>query len=361
MGQFLQINGDYNIKTKTGAKIVLDTGTVVGEDSTVTYPGTIEVIGNLNVKGNTTTITSSDLEIVDRILTLNKGEIGPGVTQRFAGIEIDRGSLPDSSLAGKAAFVFDEQDSPQLGSESGSWIIAFGTAETGYSFQDSNLKLRRILTDPSTDNGNLTLIANGVGVVSVAGTTNYESQVLSFGDDALTNKKYVDDAILNNPTFQIRAPQNEDTRVIIADKDVTTPSGTPGSLAYHFSETGFPTRGSESAISIIVDGTRSAHFYKNDVAIQSLIYKNNEIQADQDIDIYIKTDGTGKLRTNFALLLENVIGFDPNPENNTSVIYSKTISTGNTGLYFKSNNTVNGTVSDELISKNKALVFSMLF
>jgi hypothetical protein len=359
MGQFLQINGDYNIKTKTGAKIVLDTGTVVGEDSTVTYPGTIEIIGNLNVKGTTTTITSSDLEIVDRILTLNKGEAGPGVTQRFSGIEIDRGSLPDSSLAGKAAFVFDEQDSPQLGSESGSWIIAFGT-ESGYSFQDSNLKLRRILTDPLTDNGNLTLIADGSGIVSVAGTTDYEDQVIAFGDDALTNKKYVDDAILNNPTFQIRAPQGEDTRVIIADTQVTSPPGTPGSLAYHFNETGFTTFG-ESAVSIIVDSSLTTQFYSDRALVQDLTIINNEIRAEQDVDVYINTSGTGKLRTNIGIRLDNVVGSNPLPENNTTIVYSKNISTGNTGLYFVSNNTTVGTVTDELISKNRALVYSMLF
>ena len=354
MGQFLQINGDYNIKTKPGGRITLDAG--IGDDSSF---GTVEVIGNLVVTGDTTSITSTNLEIVDRILTLNKGEAGPGVTQRFSGIEIDRGSLPDSSLAGKAAFVFDEQDSPQIGSEGGSWIIAFGT-ESGYSFQDSNLKLRRILTDSLTDNGNLTLIANGVGVVSVAGTTNYEDQVTAFGDDALTNKKYVDDSILNNPTFQIRAPQNQDTRVIIADAQITSPPGTPGSLAYHFNETGFTTFG-ESAVSIIVDSNLTTQFYSDRVLVQDLTIINNEIRSDQDIDVYIKTSGTGKLRTNLGIRVDNVVGSNPLPENNATIVYSKNISTGNTGLYFVSNNTTVGTVTDELISKNRALVYSMLF
>jgi hypothetical protein len=354
MGQFLQINGDYNIKTKPGGRITLDAG--IGDDSSF---GTVEVVGNLVVTGDTTSITSTNLEIVDRILTLNKGEAGPGVTQRFSGIEIDRGSLPDSSLAGKAAFVFDEQDSPQIGSEGGSWIIAFGT-ESGYSFQDSNLKLRRILTDSLTDNGNLTLIANGVGVVSVAGTTNYEDQVTAFGDDALTNKKYVDDSILNNPTFQIRAPQNQDTRVIIADVQVTSPPGTPGSLAYHFNETGFTTFG-ESAVSIIVDNNLTTQFYSDRVLVQDLTIINNEIRSDQDIDVYIKTGGTGKLRTNLGIRVDNVVGSNPLPENNATIVYSKNISTGNTGLYFVSNNTTVGTVTDELISKNRALVYSMLF
>jgi hypothetical protein len=371
MGQFLQINGDYNIKTKIGSKIVLDTGTAVGEDSSVSYPGNIEIIGNLNVKGTTTTVSSSNLEIVDRILTLNKGEVGPGVTQVYSGIEIDRGTGFDSTLANRAAFLFNENDIPQVGSEQGSWIIAFGDGTGSYSFRDSNLKLRRILTDAGTDGGNLTLIATGTGVVSVAGTIDYEQQVENFGDDALTNKKYVDDAILNNPTFQIRAPQNEDTRVIIADSDVQIPSGTPGSLAYQFNETGFTNKLGNSAVSIIVDGNRTAQFYSAEIILQDILIENNEIRSENgDIDVFVKTPtnpstgaltGTSNLRINRGFRMDNIIGNNPGPENNSSILYSKPRKIGNTGVYFVSNDTTLGTSEDELISKSRALVFSILF
>jgi hypothetical protein len=77
--------------------------------------------------------------------------------------------------------------------------------------------------------------------------------------------------------------------------------------------------------------------------------------------VYIKTSGTGKLRTNLGIRVDNVVGSNPLPENNATIVYSKNISTGNTGLYFVSNNTTVGTVTDELISKNRALVYSMLF
>jgi hypothetical protein len=360
MGQYLQINGDYNIKTKVGGTITLDTGSELVNDE-LRYPGKVEVLGDLNVRGTTTTIASTDLELVDRILTLNKGETGPGVTLRYGGIEVDRGSAPDSTLAERAAFVYDERISPEIGSQGGAWIIAFGRDTTGYSFEDSNLKLRRILTDPSTDNGNLTLIATGTGVVSVTGTTNYEDQVITFGDDALTNKKYVDDAILNNPTFQIRAPQNQDTRVIIADKDVVFPAGTPGSIAYHIEETNFVPRGLESVVTLVVDGARTAHFYKDEIILQNLIVKTNQISAEQDIDVFVNTSGTGSLRINKSLKIDNTIGNNPNPVNNSSIIYAKPKNIGNTGLYFVSNDTTSGTNEDELISKNRALVFSMLF
>jgi predicted DNA binding protein len=149
-----------------------------------------------------------------------------------------------------------------------------------------------------------------------------------------------------------------DTRVIIADKQILNPA--PGSLAFHNSATGYSTF-SESAVSIIVDRGLSAQFYSDRVLAQDLTIINNEIRAEQDVDVYINTSGTGKLRTNFAMRFDNVVSSDPMHENNTTIVYSKNISTGNTGLYFVSNNTTVGTVTDELISKNRALVYSMLF
>ena len=435
MGQYLQINGDYNIKTKVGGTITLDTGSELVNDE-LRYPGKVEVLGDLNVRGTTTTIASTDLELVDRILTLNKGETGPGVTLRYGGIEIDRGVLPDSTLAPRAAFVYDQNAALIIGSQEGAWTIALGSDTTSYSFEDSNLKLRRILTDPSTDNGNLTLIATGTGVVSVAGTTNYEDRVTAFGDDALTNKKYVDSAILNNPTFQIRSPgsattvasasscsiigneltisgditgtwevgtilsgpgivfntkidlfltgtgqagtyrlnknytaslidlaligfkDGSDTRIIIADKQILDPA--PGSIAFHNTETSYSTS-AESAISVIIDGSLSTQFYATRIKLRDLIVKDNELSAEQDVDVFVNTSGTGSLRINKSLKIDNTVGNNPNPVNNSSIIYAKPKNVGNTGLYFVSNDTTSGTNEDELISKNRALVFSMLF
>lgn len=64
----------------------------------------VTIIGNLTVQGATTTVSSTDTEIADRVIILNSGETGAGITSApfAAGITIDRGSLPDASL------VFDE-------------------------------------------------------------------------------------------------------------------------------------------------------------------------------------------------------------------------------------------------------------
>lgn len=52
----------------------------------------VTVDGDLIVKGQQSIIQSQTVEVADNTLLLNKGEVGPGVTKWFAGIEIDRGT-----------------------------------------------------------------------------------------------------------------------------------------------------------------------------------------------------------------------------------------------------------------------------
>jgi len=250
MGQYLNVNGDYNIKTAEGSSIVLDTGPGIGNT---------RVTGNLVVEGGTFNVSAQNLNIKDNIIILNDGELGTiyepggGVTLRYSGIQIDRGpsvDLPPPSL------FFDEFDD--------TWNIAFGTPGA-YNFANSKLRLRRILTDPLVDAGALTLIGTGTGVVNVFGTANYEDQVVA--DDDIPNKKYVDDAIQNNPTFQILADRTgTTTRVIIADKeldDIPPDPSIPGSVAYFENETGLLSFGESSASIIVDDSLVSQFFSKN--------------------------------------------------------------------------------------------------
>lgn len=333
MGQYFQVNGDYNIKAK-------DTGTITLQ------AGNVKVAGNLTVTGGVAYVQSTNLDISDRIITLNKGETGSGVTATYAGLEIDRGS------SSRAALVFDETNPTGIGGAVGTWMIGSGT-DPSYGFTDSNLKLRRVLTNSGTDGGDLTLIGTGTGVVKVAGTTDYEVQVTD--DDDLPNKKYVDDAIQNNPTFQIT---RLDTRVVIADSAVTPNLiSNGGSIAYYNNlGVGLPT--SESLMSIIVDGALAGQFYSNRASIFGFDISYGTISNGQTTNdnIYIQTNGTGKLQTNYGFQLDNNV-VSPAIVSGSHVIYSKPQSTGKSGIFFI--NTENN--RDELVSKNRALLFSMLF
>ena len=350
MGQFLRVNGDYNIRAGDGAKITLDTGPAVSG-------GSVRVTGNLVVEGDTVNVNTTNLAIEDNIISLNTGEVGPGVTLVYSGIEVERGNTSAASPQNNASFLYDESTD--------SWILAHGSAPGPFNFDASSLRLKQILTNSTTDSGDLTLIGTGTGVIKVFGTTSYEDQVTH--DDDIPNKKFVDDAILNNPTFQIVAPQSQDTKVVIADKEITpNVSGTAGSLAYFTATTTHSTYG-ESAVSIIVDNALVGQFYANRFEIGDLEIgggpDRNEITSRAGItneNVYVRTQGTGKLQTNYAMQFEK-IGTVPSYVSNSVLLYAAAPSTGTTGVYFVNDSAEAAKQNGELISKNKALVFSMLF
>lgn len=325
MGQVIQVNGDYNIKAKAGGNITLDTGDGVGR---------VVVTGNLEVRGDTLTVAAEDLQVNDNIIILNYGETGTayspggGVTLRYSGIEIDRGVVDHALL------LFDEQDD--------TWN--FVTREAGiYHWDESNIRVHRIRTDSDTDNGNLQIIGTGTGVIHVAGTIAYENQVIAFGDDAIPNKKYVDDAIQNSPSRQIK---EDDTRVIIADVDLIS---TGGGLDYQNNPV------SESEIAVIVDNIPNSAFYSNRAVIQGLEFKGTEIiNDDTNSNIVFRTNGTGRLETNYSFMIQQ-LGVTPSSVSGYSQLFAKAPSTGDTGLFFSASR------SGELVSKNRALLFSMLF
>lgn len=335
MGQVVQTNGDYTIKTAESGNIVLDTGDNVGF---------VRITGNLLVQGDNLTVSAEQLNVKDNIITLNfyTGDPGAepaGVLLRYSGIEIDRGSLDPVGL------LWDDV--------ANTWILVTGSAPGPFNYANSRLRLKEILTSSDQDNGDLILIGDSSarGVVKVTGNINYTQEILDRNNpDILTNKGYVDFAIINNPTFQI---VNNDSRVIVTDKDVA------GSLAQFETITGnnYSTFG-QSAISVLIDGILNTQFYDNRVEIFGLELNSSEITTREGLtnqNIIIRTQGTGKLETNYAIQLENIAGTPSYVQDNV-LIYGKSPDIGNTGLYF-----VHQQDDGEFISKNKALVFSMIF
>ena len=81
------LNSNYTITNKSTplANVVVATHTMFVE-------------GNLLVGGNTTQISKTELNISDNTITVNKGEIGSGVTLITAGLEVDRGSAANVSI-----------------------------------------------------------------------------------------------------------------------------------------------------------------------------------------------------------------------------------------------------------------------
>jgi hypothetical protein len=171
----VRVNGDYKIQVAQGGTITLDTNS-----------GSLNVLGNLTVTGTTTTVNTTNINIEDNILVLNRGETGNGVGEGTAGISIARGT----ASRGDAQILWDESllwDDPVTDTQVSGLFV----------FKTTNNTINGIRTTSiNTNGGDLYLINQGYGVISVHGTHDYEQQVLD--DDDIPNKKYVDDTIAYN-------------------------------------------------------------------------------------------------------------------------------------------------------------------
>lgn len=339
MGQFVQTNGDYVVKTSDGATIKLDTGPGVGN---------VRVTGNLIVTGDTLTVSADQLQVEDNIITVNyypdRDALPAGVVLRYAGLQVDRGSLTPAS------FLYDENDDI--------WLFVNGSPEGTLTYNNSRIRLKEIHTNSDEDTGDLGFNVGNAGVLKIISSGGNYNLRVSDNDD-IPNKKYVDDAIQLSPTYQIKSPGSApagDTRVIIADKDVTPNIiSEPGSIAAYIDQTGDTTFG-ESAVTVFVDGQKTLQIFKDFVVFQDLEFNANEITSrNTNGNIYVRTQGTGKLQVNYGIQLET-ISVTPAFVTGSSIVYSQTPGVGDSGLFF-----TNSSNTDELISRNKALVLSMLF
>lgn len=299
---------DYRLKVKDSGTITLDTGFDVG---------LVVITGDLLVKGNTTTIDTANLQIEDNIILLNKGEGGAGVTEGTAGIEIDRGSLAN------AQFLWDETIDK----------FAF-QLDTGVL---SGIVVGNIATNPAT-NLNFDMQTGG-GTLRIINSTGYESRVTD--PDDVPNRKFVTDYVLASGGLALtdkiffplvgHVPGEEDTLIQAFETNIRFSVRSGGTL--------------NQRLQITAQG----------LTVDNINIFNDTIQNTGSEDL-ILTAVTNHVRVDAVLNLDDQT-VDPSATGGVSRIYSKsTGGPGKTGLFF-----TNNTTTDELVSKNRALLFSMLF
>ena len=323
MTKYVVTSGDYHIKTNDAGSIFLDTGNQIGQ---------VYMTGNLVVKGTTTQVDATNLDLKDNIIVLNSGEQGAGVSLSTAGIEIDRGSKPNTQ------FVFDETVS---------WNdpVTQTIKQGGFKTRDINggnigLEVRSI----STGGGDLYLINAGTGVISVSGTNAYENQ--DTDDDDIPNKKNLDVQIAAQvaaAAFQkIRDGSSSFTQMVVAD---------------------FETTGLTSVASITVDGVNNVNFYDNRSELHDLRIDGSRISTTtSNADLTLSAPGTGSVVIDDQLQILTTpspddSAVDPAQPTDGLKIYAKSQGVGKTGLYYVNSNNVR----DEIISKNRSLLLSMIF
>ena len=316
-------NNNYLIKVQEGGTITLDTGPVQGE---------VVVTGNITINGTQTVVNSNELNVEDNIITVNHGESGVGVTLGTAGIQVDRGAAAD------ARWVYDE---------SITWTDPI--TETGLmggwsarSLSGALIAIQTVAID--TVGGDLYLINEGTGVISVTGTNDYENQVTD--DDDIPNKKYVDDEIVGalTSTFQRRIEEGSTSKsfVEVRDKEIS---------------------GLQSVVNFDLDGVNSGKIFADRFEIQDLRIQDGMIETlNSDSDLKLSAPGTGgiQIMDNMTITstpaIDDVLTDPASPADGLK-LYVKTPETGGTGLFFKHADSTNG----EIISRKNALLLSMLF
>jgi hypothetical protein len=328
MTQVIRVSDSYKINAANGT-ITLDTGNNRPTGDIPTSVGNVVIIGNLLVEyGSSTNIEVTNLNVSDRVITLNTPNALAGISNGTgsAGIEIDRGTENNVSL------LYSEI--------SDAWEFQGSTSA------NSRIRVKEITTDVNNGAaGDLLLIGDHVGVLTVPtleAPLDYKTQIINRGrDDDIPNKGYVDYAIDNRPPGKYIGSDNSEVRV--RDKDI----GGDGV--------------SVSIIAVKVDDTTTARFYNDKTLLHSLEFRQNIIENTNSNDnIRLLSNGTGKLETNYAIQLDQIMPIDPSAlvVADTTVIYSSPPAAGESGIYFVNETKTTGS---ELISKNKALVFSMLF
>jgi len=340
MSKVLRVtDGDYRIVVDNG-----DTGTIyLDTTSGAASPrGTVVITGDLEVKGTQTTVESTNTTIADNILTLNDGESGAGIRASFgykAGIEVARGSLPTARL------VFDEQ-SP---------YVAGGSSGTGsFRFEDINGDFLPLNVNSLNAEGPL-YITTPNSAINVAGTVDYEKNVFTYTGAAVSNAVPINNDFIPNAKGVVdyityALANNFQPGIQDANTSVTA--------------TDFDTSSNESVVVITVDGLVAANFYSNRIDLGDIKIQNNEISTTNSNEpLLLAAPGTGSVIVKDSFEITEYLYEDDGVAPASTVpdsgikLFSTTEGTGDTGLYFVNKSNTTG----EMISKNRALLYGMLF
>ena len=413
-------NSEYKIQVATGGNITLDT---TNNSSPAVY-GTVYVKGNLDVLGVVSYVETTNTQIKDNILQLNYNPdyTGPGISSSVnyrSGIEISRGSYSS------AQFLFDESvthfDPANAGTPQenapGSFVVK--TADGVLS----SIQLSSIGTQEGFDinfdlnnTGNVLAVARGI---QTGTNVPYYQRVTD--DNHIPNRKFVTNYIQSGGyepgIADVDKVYKSDTSIRVYDSSVSATAittltgasiagGTPGTLTFvsksgaaiqigmqlsgggvtpgtyivagsdttwtlNQAATGNPTQAiftepfspadpvaapETSQIVFSIDGTVQSQINSNGFYINNVKIKNNTIKNFGVGTNLVLTANSDTVESNAVLQLNNKT-LPTFTSGGTKLYSSDTPGPGKTGLFFV--NSVN--YADEMVAKNRALLFSMIF
>jgi hypothetical protein len=321
MSKILKVSqSNYRLQTQSGGTITLDTGTSTG---------TVVVTGNLDVKGTTTTVESTNTTVADNILQLNFGQTGNGISSALsyqAGVEIVRGSYSNAQL------LFNEQltyySSVSTSNVSGTFVIK--TADGALK----GLRLATIGNDGSTDF--VIDMQSGSKAILVGNSPNYDTYVAN--DNHLVTKKWTNTYVAATGGMAIV------DRIYFSSGGTYTSSTSPTLVQAYGSNIQF-------SINQVLKATLST---------TGLLVNNVNINSDtisNPTNNLVLTATNNNVEVNAVLNIDDQITTPTSTVGKTKLYSSATIGPGRSGVYF-TNNTI--TTADELISRNRAVLLSIL-
>lgn len=365
MSKYLNVTtGDYKIKVQEGGLIELDTGRLNGDF------GKVIIHGDLDVRGETTTINSTELTFEDNIVVLNRPADGDfnfnGVLRDSgtAGLRVERGNLTDTF------WVYDENLR---------WLVTgSGTSRSGaWSPRDDSgevigVELSSITTPAGTDLNLLGRYADGSGsgaassgLVTVRGTNtaavgnSYAQRIIALPsaeqDDVIPNVFYLNQVVNQQlstsfqDTIQEGTFTGTETRVEVQDNTVA---------------------GNDSVIILAVNGITKAEYTETEAQLFNVEISGTGASAGKiasktsvgNQNLVLTAEGVGRV------VIQDDVVLTRTPHDGTGVIdplapadgvslYNKNEDLGGTGVFFVNQE---GT-RDELISKKRAIFYSMMF
>jgi hypothetical protein len=337
--EVLRVPGDYYIDVSSGSMTINITNAAT--------TGTLTVIGNINILGQTSQIQTVNSVIQDNIITLNYDEINNYVTAGTSGILISRGN--DNSISNAATMLFNDiSTTPSTVWTDNSATVYEGLFDFSVAGAGSAIRISAIRVNSTGSTLNIFGVENPSGMMNVKGTVDYELRVVD--DDDIPNKKYVDDARYSS-TIQAQRIQYGNTLVYITDPNSSpTIDGQPN-----------PLFGPSSIIGALGTSTNVVFQLQGTTAqIQGITINNNAITANNgnlslgDFASQANINIEGPLA-----LVGQGAGFTPTTVTNESIVYyagADGIGGGGTGLYF-----VNTRQKDELVSRRKAIIYAIIF
>lgn len=146
--------------------------------------GSVTIYGDLNVKGVTTTVNSSNVDISDSILTLNKGD--ENSFSQYSGIEIYLGNNPRPKLIWNNNELANKQ-----------WELKYYDANDANSFND--LKIKDLYSQNIINSEELNVSGHTTLQDLSAGATDISNGLIVTGNSIFHNDLYINgDLSVNN-------------------------------------------------------------------------------------------------------------------------------------------------------------------